>query len=962
MRYELRPTGGGSWTTIATASGAPFSATWDATTVSSGSYDLQPVITDNAGNTFTGATRTFTVDVSAPTVVLTNPGATISGSVTLNATVTGSGATQVVFGATPAGGGSWSTLGTDTSAPWSTTFDSTHLADGVYDLRATVSDNLGNTSSDVVASIRVDNTAPHVISSTPAEGSTVTSANAIELIASEPATPLNVTLDGHTTVAPVISGTQIDYGTGALATGAHTLAGELQDSTGKRAPFRVHFTVYAPGSSTPAPPVDKNTSSGSSTTVSSADGFAAATMPAGAWTTSGPTGSSCGSRRLAAPAGLTNGFGSGPEALDVTARWALAGTEVHQFGQPIEILMRSTERGLVPATFENGQWRVLARVPSAGTLPGGWEDGFWTDGSGFHVLTKHLSVFALLHDLQAPNPPQNVRGYMGPSGLTIRWTPGSDNSGTYDFITVFSNSSDIGHFGVDYTAAGVGSWSIGDTRVFRLKETDLAGNESELTRPLVPVPSLIGKTPDQIAALLEPLASKSARSPPAARVRAAPSRARPTLHSRKRVPRSTSSSHPAVRGRPGPQGHDRAEDQADQAQEDRGPRARHARLAGHRAALQPEAREALHLALLGAGRPLDRQPSPPQAGATPRRLQHPLDRAVRQKHRLAEYRDPVHRAQGQACAACARGPRWACCRRGSRQVLERQSENRDGVRRRADVRCSGEPKHRRARDRGRRQPVRHRNDPRPARSLPCRANRRAGARAEADGSRAQGGRCDRATALDVRAMLARIIQRLLNQPVHSCQAGAQHRLAPRSLTPLAARFPERLVAAGLGVGKTRGDEEKVGEPVEVGQHERVDPVFLVRGDRIALGAAAGRAGDVQTRGALGAAGKDEALQHRQVGVEVVAQSLQAIDRSLVDTQPVADTERDTEVAPTSKSSFWILSSGARRRSAASAPARTTPDRGVQLVDRAERADPAIELGTREPSPSDVSPPSPIARR
>ena len=36
-------------------------------------------------------------------------------------------------------------------------------------------------------------------------------------------------------------------------------------------------------------------------------------------------------------------------------------------------------------------------------------------------------------------------------------------------------------------------------------------------------------------------------SPPAARVPPAPSRARPTLHSRKRAPRSTSSSHPAAR-------------------------------------------------------------------------------------------------------------------------------------------------------------------------------------------------------------------------------------------------------------------------------------------------------------------------------------------------------------------------------------------------------------------------------
>ncbi len=784
VRYELRPTGGGSWTTIATASGAPFSATWDATTVSSGSYDLQPVITDNAGNTFTGATRTFTVDVSAPTVVLTNPGATISGSVTLNATVTGSGATQVVFGATPAGGGSWSTLGTDTSAPWSTTFDSTHLADGVYDLRATVSDNLGNTSSDVVASIRVDNTAPHVISSTPAEGSTVTSANAIELIASEPATPLNVTLDGHTTVAPVISGTQIDYGTGALATGAHTLAGELQDSTGKRAPFRVHFTVYAPGSSTPAPPVDKNTSSGSSTTVSSTDGFAAATMPAGAWTTSGSDWIVLRITPLAAPAGLTNGFGSGPEALDVTARWALAGTEVHQFGQPIEILMRSTERGLVPATFENGQWRVLARVPSAGTLPGGWEDGFWTDGSGFHVLTKHLSVFALLHDLQAPNPPQNVRGYMGPSGLTIRWTPGSDNSGTYDFITVFSNSSDIGHFGVDYTAAGVGSWSIGDTRVFRLKETDLAGNESELTRPLVPVPSLIGKTPDQIAALLEPLGFKIG-----------------TITTGGTGPAGTVT---------GPANLALAEEGAaiDLVVAPGGAQAGLFLKVTTAPKIRPTKRKKIAARVLVTRASLVTAQlfSPKRVKLYTWRFSVRAGRSIVSLRLPRQVRRPgvysIHWTARSGRSTVSRniairfiGPKARLAQpvrvllagpaagSGSRQVLERQGEGRDGVRRRADVRCSREPEHRRARDRRRRQPVRHRDDPRPARSLPCGENRRARPRAEADGSRAQGGRCDRATALDVRA-IARTDHSAAVEPAGSCcQAGAQHRLAPRSLTP-----------------------------------------------------------------------------------------------------------------------------------------------------------------------------------
>jgi hypothetical protein len=86
--------------------------------------------------------------------------------------------------------------------------------------------------------------------------------------------------------------------------------------------------------------------------------------------------------------------------------------------------------------------------------------------------------------------------------LTIRWLPGNANSGTYDFVTVYSDSTDTGHYGVDYTAATVGKWSAGDSRVFRLKETDLAGNESSVTRPLLPVPSLVGLTTDQAAAAL----------------------------------------------------------------------------------------------------------------------------------------------------------------------------------------------------------------------------------------------------------------------------------------------------------------------------------------------------------------------------------------------------------------------------------------------------------------------------
>ncbi len=500
VSYEIRPTSGGSFTQIANATSAPFSATWDATTFATGSYDIRPVITDHAGNVFTGPVVTFNVNVSAPTVTLTNPGAAISGTITLNATVTGSGATQVAFAATPTGGATWTTIGTDTSSPWSTSFNTTTLPDGVYDLRATVTDTLSNTSSDVVTGIRIDNTVPRIVSQTPLEGATVTSASSIAFVTTEPVTLVGVTLDGGATVAPIVTGTNVTYNTGALSVGPHTLAGELQDSAGKKTPFRIHFTVWA-GSSGIGPYVEKNTTDTASTTLESSDGFSSVTMPSGDWSSPSdwlvlklaP---------MASPSGLTNGFGPGPEILDVTARWALANGLVHTFNHPLNILMRSTDGSLVPATFENGRWRSIARVPTAGVLPGGWADGFYRDSSGVHILTKHLSQFGLLRDLEAPNAPENARGYLGSAGLTIRWIAGNDNSGTYDYVTVFSGSDDIGHYGVDFITAGIGPWTPTDTRVFRLKETDLAGNQSELTRALLPVPSLIGLTVEQAAAIL----------------------------------------------------------------------------------------------------------------------------------------------------------------------------------------------------------------------------------------------------------------------------------------------------------------------------------------------------------------------------------------------------------------------------------------------------------------------------
>src|SRR5581483_11826139 len=90
--FQRSPAGAGSWTTIATVNASPYQTNLDTTTLTDGNYDLRVITTDNAGNTFTSATRTVTVDNTNPTaVVLTDPGANVRGTVTLSSTASDGG-------------------------------------------------------------------------------------------------------------------------------------------------------------------------------------------------------------------------------------------------------------------------------------------------------------------------------------------------------------------------------------------------------------------------------------------------------------------------------------------------------------------------------------------------------------------------------------------------------------------------------------------------------------------------------------------------------------------------------------------------------------------------------------------------------------------------------------------------------------------------------------------------------
>ena len=93
------------------------------------------------------------------------------------------------------------------------------------------------------------------------------------------------------------------------------------------------------------------------------------------------------------------------KVVDASAYWALAGGNVHQFTQPLDIQIDGAGAGALAATYDGSSWRMIQAVPTAGQLPGGWTDGYWVNGATMHILTRHLSLFALTGDTEAPTPP-----------------------------------------------------------------------------------------------------------------------------------------------------------------------------------------------------------------------------------------------------------------------------------------------------------------------------------------------------------------------------------------------------------------------------------------------------------------------------------------------------------------------------------------------------------------------------
>src|SRR5205823_2244461 len=146
---------------------------WNTTAVTVGVYQMHVLITDHAGNTTTSATvANVKIDNTQPVTAQDDPGAYLHNTIALTGTaadpndpqgVAGSGIDHVDFQVSAAGAGSWTTVGTDATAPYSSSFDTHSLADGHYDFRTVAYDVAGNvTNATPVSNRLIDNTAPVV--------------------------------------------------------------------------------------------------------------------------------------------------------------------------------------------------------------------------------------------------------------------------------------------------------------------------------------------------------------------------------------------------------------------------------------------------------------------------------------------------------------------------------------------------------------------------------------------------------------------------------------------------------------------------------------------------------------------------------------------------------------------------------------------------------------------------------
>ncbi|HAZ07856.1 MAG TPA: hypothetical protein DCZ01_04870 [Elusimicrobia bacterium] len=214
---------------------SPYWTSWNTAATTDGTHVLTAVVADSLGQTATSPAVSVEVANYLPQLDITSPtnDSAVAGTISVNGLVssgTAAGISRVQFELDGANLGS-----ADTTAPYSTSWNTTSATDGLHYLEGRVWDTLGNNvSSYGPAAVWVANALPTVAISAPANGSTVS--RTISLMAGWTGfagiTSRQFNLDGKYLGTPDISFT-LGWNTTSAADGTHSLTAVVRDSLGR---------------------------------------------------------------------------------------------------------------------------------------------------------------------------------------------------------------------------------------------------------------------------------------------------------------------------------------------------------------------------------------------------------------------------------------------------------------------------------------------------------------------------------------------------------------------------------------------------------------------------------------------------------------------------------------------------------------------------------------------------------
>ena len=238
---------------------APYSITWDTTLIGDGTHTLSATMRDNNGVTLTSSIVSVSVanTVPPPTVSLTAPaaGANVSATVTVSASASATGGVAGVQFKLDG-----NNLGAeDTTSPYSTSWNTTAIANGAHSLTATVRATSGATATSLPISVNVNNAAPTISLTAPAAGASVSATVTVSASASATGGVAGVQfkLDGSNLgVEDTTSPYSTSWNTTAIANGAHSLTATVRATGGATAtslPISVNVNNAGPTISLTAP-------------------------------------------------------------------------------------------------------------------------------------------------------------------------------------------------------------------------------------------------------------------------------------------------------------------------------------------------------------------------------------------------------------------------------------------------------------------------------------------------------------------------------------------------------------------------------------------------------------------------------------------------------------------------------------------------------------------------------------